>query len=324
MIERYLAAAIQTDFPCPKSRRDMWKNTLRMGQLAEETIDAYEPIGDVRLIAFPEFAHAAPIHDSVDQLIEHLAEPIPNRHTDHLVRICAHYGCYIQSGTFLEVDDGYPGVVFNATALLGPQGVLSVYRKVNPWLPWEIHASPHDFDDYDQPLFPVTETEIGRLGVAICYDWLFPETIREIALQGADVVIRVSAYMDPWGTAEPLDWWTLVNRTRALENMVFVVAANQGASRSHFPPFSWPGGSMVVDFDGRIMAQAEQGGGERVVIAPIDLAQLHYERSRRVGHAMPNHIRSQAYGYLKDPRLAAAARHPITMKDNKERIKNAN
>ena len=45
------------------------------------------------------------------------------------------------------------------------------------------------------------------------------------------------------------------NRTRAIENMAYVVAANQGASLKHYPPYSWPGGSMIVDYDGRILAE---------------------------------------------------------------------
>ena len=98
---------------------------------------------------------------------------------------------------------------------------------------------------YDEPLFPVADTPIGRIGCAICYDWLFPEAIRQLAANGAEILIRVSAYMDPWGATEPMDWWTVVNRCRALENIAFVVAANQGASLQHYPPYSWPGGSQV-------------------------------------------------------------------------------
>ncbi|MHC4751029.1 MAG: nitrilase-related carbon-nitrogen hydrolase, partial [Planctomycetota bacterium] len=98
-----------------------------------------------------------------------------------------------------------------------------------------------------------------KIGTAICYDWLFPEAIRQLSLGGAELLVRISAYMDPWGTAQPLDWWTMVNRVRALENMAYVVAANQSASLQNYPPFSWPGGSMIVDYDGRILAQAEPG-----------------------------------------------------------------
>ena len=63
------------------------------------------------------------------------------------------------------------------------------------------HASPHDIDP-DGDHFPVADTDIGRIGVAICYDWLFPETIRQLAFNGAEVLVRVSAYMDPWGATE--------------------------------------------------------------------------------------------------------------------------
>lgn len=294
----YYAAACQTDFPCPADRSDIASRTARQCQLIEQTISGYEPFFDVRLLAFPEFSHAAPAYPRVEDLHRRLAVPVPNEHTDRYERLCREYGCYVQTGTFLEADDAWPGHVFNTTALVGPGGVLARYRKVNPWIPWEVHTSPHDLlPDYSDDPFPVTETEIGRLGAAICYDWLFPETLRELAFRGAEVLIRVSAYMDPWGTASPMDWWTLINRTRAVENTAYVVAANQGASLANYPPFSWPGGSMVVDYDGRVLAQAEAGGGERVVVAPIDIAALRRERERRIGHDMRGHLRSEVYGY---------------------------
>ncbi len=216
-------------------------------------------------------------------------------------------------------------MVFNTTVLIGPEGVLLKYRKVNPWLPWEVHTSPHDIAEYQEALFPVADTELGKLGVAICYDWLFPEVLRQLTFNGAEVLIRLSAYMDPWGATPPMDWWTLFNRARAAENTAYVVAANQGASLEHYPPFSWPGGSMVVDFDGRILAQADPGPGEKVVVAPIDIAQLRHERERRVGHDMRAHLRSEAYDYLAVPRLARAAEgdHPLETASLRQRISDA-
>ena len=62
----------------------------------------------------------------------------------------------------LEVDPRWPRRVFNTTCLIGPEGILYKYRKVNPWIPYEVHASPHDLDGYDEPLFPVADTPIGR------------------------------------------------------------------------------------------------------------------------------------------------------------------
>ena len=166
---------------------------------------------------------------------------------------------------------------------------------MNPWLPWEVHASPHDLPGYKDELFPVARTEIGNIGCAICYDWLFPEAIRELALGGAELLVRVSAYMDPWGATPPMDWWTVINRSRAIENLAYVVASNQGASLENYPPFSWPGGSMVVDYDGRLLSQADPGPGEKIVVAEVDLGALRRARRERLGHNPLAHLRGEAY-----------------------------
>ncbi|MEM1081725.1 MAG: nitrilase-related carbon-nitrogen hydrolase [Pseudomonadota bacterium] len=291
-----------------------------MCQMAEQTILGYEPFFDVRLLVFPEFAHAVPIHPTADRLLADLAIEVPNEHTEAYARLAAKYGCFIQTGTFLERDPNHPGALFNTTALIGPGGLLAKYRKVNTWIPWEVHTSPHDIPDYAEDPFPVVDTEIGRLGVAICYDWLFPETIRELAFRGAEVLIRVSAYMDPWGATEPMDWWTMVNRTRALENQAYVVAANQGAQLKHYPPFSWPGGSMVVDYDGRILAQASPGPGEQVVVAPIHIDALRAERERRQGHDTRAHYRAEIHRYATQSALPSAAGESISIESLKARI----
>jgi predicted amidohydrolase len=292
---RYYAAACQTDLPNPKGRDDIARQVGHMLALIDRAVLGYAPFAPVRLLAFPEFGHAAPIYPTVGELLDRLAVPVPNEHTDRYRAKARQHGVYVQTATFLERDDRYPGHVFNTTCLIGPDGLLAKYRKTHPWLPWEVHASPHDIPGYAEDMFPVVETEIGRLGVAICYDWLFPEAIRQLALKGAEVLVRVSAYMDPWGATPPMDWWTVVNRCRALENVAYVVAANQGASLEHYPPFSWPGGSMVVDFDGRILAQADPGPGEKIVVGPIDIPSLRAERERRRGHHMLAHLRTEAY-----------------------------
>ena len=298
-IERYLAAACQTDFPNPRTRDEIPQRVGHMLGMVERAVVGYRPFGDVKLLVFPEFGHAAPIYETAAELHDRLAVPIPNEHTERYERKAKEFGVHIQTATFLEKDDRFPGHVFNTTCLIGPDGLRYRYRKVHPWLPWEVHTSPHDLPGYADPLFPVAETELGVLGAAICYDWLFPEAIRELALAGAEVLLRVSAYMDPWGATPPMDWWTVVNRCRALENIAYVVAANQGATLEHYPPFSWPGGSMVLDYDGRLLAQADPGPGDKIVIAPIDIAALRAERSRRSGHHMLGHLRTEAYTHAR-------------------------
>ncbi len=320
-IERYYAACCQTDFASPRSREEIGDRVDRMLEMIDSAVLGYEPFFPVRLVVFPEFAHTPPVYDTPAELSDRLAVRIPNDHTQRYAQRARHHGIYIQTGTFLEVDDKYPGAVFNTTCLIGPDGVLAKYRKTHPWIPWEVHSSPHDIENYDENPFPVVDTEIGKLGVAICYDWLFPEAIRQLALQGAEVLIRVSAYMDPWGTSSPLEWWTIVNRCRALENTAFVVAANQGAKLANYPPFSWPGGSMIVDFDGRILAQAEPGPGERIVVGPIDVPAVRAERERRRGHDMLSHLRNELYsGYGRSIFPRGGISQPLSIDGNNRRI----
>lgn len=292
---RYSAAACQVDLPNPARRDQIADRVSHLLGLIDQTVAGYSPFLPVRLLVFPEFAHAAPVYPTAKELLQHLTVPVPNEHTDRYAEKARELGVYIQTGTFLEEDPAWPGKVFNTTCLIGPEGLLTRYRKVNPWLPWEVHSSPHDLEGYEEELFPVAKTEIGNLGAAICYDWLFPEALRQLTANGAEVLIRVSAYMDPWGATAPMDWWTVVNRCRALENIAYVVAANQAASQKNYPPFSWPGGSMIVDFDGRILAQADPGPVAKVVVAPIDLSSLRHERESRSGHHMLAHLRTQAY-----------------------------
>ena len=120
--------------------------------------------------------------------------------------------------------------------------------------------------------------------------------------------------MDPWGATEPMNWWTIVNRCRALENTAYVVAANQGASLRHYPPYSWPGGSQIVDFDGRMLAEASPGPGERIVVEAIDITALRHERATRRGHHMLAHLRTEAYP------VYAAHRYPPSMHPGAPRV----
>ena len=125
--ELYYAATCQTDFPCPLQREEIAARSRRMCAIAEQTITGYEPFFDVRLLVFPEFAHAAPAYDNVAALRKNLALPVPNEHTEKYARLCQEYGCYIQTGTFIETDPDFPELVFNTTALIGPTGFPPIW-----------------------------------------------------------------------------------------------------------------------------------------------------------------------------------------------------
>src|SRR5687768_13945084 len=121
-IIRYSAAACQTDLVNPLHRRDMRANTDRIVALIDAAVAGSAPFLPVRLVVFPEFAHAAPVFPTVTELLDKLAVPIPNEHTDRLHRKAVEYGIYIQSGSMIEVDPRWPHVVFNTTCLIGPEG----------------------------------------------------------------------------------------------------------------------------------------------------------------------------------------------------------
>ena len=234
---RYGVAACQVAQANPENRQGISRNTDRMLTMIDMAVEGYNPFMDIKFLVFPEFGHAAPIYPTAQGLLAQLTLPVPNEHTERYIAKAKELGVYIQTGSFLEEDPQWPGKVFNTTCLVGPEGILFKYRKVNPWIPFEVHASPHDLEGYTDELFPVAQTPIGNIGVATCYDWLFPEVLRQLAANGAEVLVRISAYMDPWGATPPMDWWTVVNRCRALENMAYVVAANQGAALEQYPPF---------------------------------------------------------------------------------------
>ena len=320
---RYGVAACQVDQPNPANRSQIGRNTARMLEMIDMAVTGYGPFMDIKLVVFPEFGHAAPIYQTARELCEKLTVRVPNEHTERYAAKARELGIYIQTASFLEEDPRWPGKIFNATCLIGPDGILYKYRKVNPWIPWEVHASPHDLEGYEEELFPVAKTEIGNIGVAICYDWVFPEPIRQLAANGAEVLLRVSAYMAPWGATPPMDWWTVVNRCRALENTAYVVAANQGAALERYAPFSWPGGSMVVDYEGRILAQADPGPGEKIVVSSIDIGSLRHERERRQGHLSLAHLRAEAYPMYRRsffPPGRLTGRPEQTVEENQEAI----
>ena len=81
---RYAAAACQTDFPNPVERRQMGGNTDRVLWMIEQALAGAAPFLPIRLVVFPEFAHAAPVFMTTAELLEKLAVEIPNEHTDRI------------------------------------------------------------------------------------------------------------------------------------------------------------------------------------------------------------------------------------------------
>src|SRR5215216_4124043 len=94
---RYSVAACQTDFANPIDRRGMRANTDRILSMIDSAVAGAAPFLPVRLVVFPEFAHAAPVFPTANELIDKLAIQIPNEHTERLEGKAREHGIYIQS-----------------------------------------------------------------------------------------------------------------------------------------------------------------------------------------------------------------------------------
>lgn len=116
----------------------------------------------------------------------------------------------------------------------------------------------------------VADTPFGKLGFAICYDLRFPELFRQLIDKGAEIIVLPSAFTATTGKAH----WEILVRARAIENLCYVIAADQGGY--HLSGRSTYGDSMIVDPWGNILNRLSQGAG--VVIADIDIARMNNTR----------------------------------------------
>ena len=181
----------------------------------------------VDLLAFPEEAligaAACPACLEADgPCDEHLAlaETIPGPATERVARLAAELDMYVVFG-LAEQDREQPRTLYNAAAVVGPDGILGSYRKVHlgspPWVTEGITFTPGR-------ALPVWETRFGPIGVLICYDfWLNPELSRILALKGARLIVNCSAsYAGPGKR----DYFVHTTEVRALENQIYTASAN--------------------------------------------------------------------------------------------------
>lgn len=239
---RYRVAAIQ--FEPILGARD--ENVARLLALTEEAAR-----GGARLIVHPEMATTGYCWYDRDE-IRPVVEPIPGPTTERFAALAREHGCYVVVG-MPEVDPG-TGIFYNSAALVGPEGVVGVYRKTHSYI-----SEPKWAKDGDLGL-PVWDTPLGRIGILICMDADYFEPARLLALQGADVLCFPTNWLDE---KSPSAAWI----ARAFENGCYFVAANRyGLERG----VQFSGGSCVLSPDGSI--QAMLGTGDGVVYGEVDLA----------------------------------------------------
>ena len=194
-----------------------------------------------------------------------------------LGRVASDLGMFIAVNAY-ETDAHFPGLYFQASVVVAPSGdVVLRYRRLN-----SMYApTPHDvwskyLDVYGQDgVFPVARTEIGKLAAIASEEILYPEIARAHALRGAEVFVHCSSEI---GGPIPTNKH-LARRARAFENLAGVVSANTaGIAGTAMPLASADGNSAVIDWQGRVLAEA--GPGETfTAFATLDLGALR--RARR-------------------------------------------
>ena len=211
MKEKVEVAAVQMDI----AWLDPEKNLERMLSFIEKIHSEKE----VDLIVFPELANTGYVKQRDREFgKEYLkkAEKIPGPSTEALGDAAKRFGVYIISG-FCELHPEIPGSVYNSAVMIGPKGeVVGVHHKLH--LPGEEN---HYF--YPGSTTDVYRTDLGTIGMLVCYDSIFPEISRVLALKGAEIICA------PFNRPKRPSYDTLcfIASSRAYENRLYFITCNR-------------------------------------------------------------------------------------------------
>jgi len=192
---------------------------------------------------------------------------------------CRRNRLYIASG--MNEQEGEHG--YNTAVLVGPTGLVGKYRKVHLF---------GDEPDYFQPGnlgFPLFAVGPCRVGMLICFDWIFPEAWRILALRGADLIAHPSNLVLPGlcQSAVPV---------HAVTNRVFVVTANRVGTEGDL---TFTGQSLIAGPDAKVLAEAS-ATGEEVGMAEVDLMRARDKMITPRNHALEDR-RPEEYLLLVQP-----------------------
>lgn len=208
------------------------------------------------LVVLPEtvttgFTPGCPVGELWDRV-----EALPGPLSEEMGRLARSLKAHVVFPTYERGPER--GVVYNSAALLAPSGELvAVYRKTHLFPSERLAAGGWSTPGNE---VVVAETELGSIGLSICYDGDFPELYRVMAIRGAEVCVRPSALL------RSFEVWEMVNRARAYDNHVYMLSCNAlgpDAGGNHFF-----GHSMIVSPISRILALAR--GVEEIVAAELD------------------------------------------------------
>jgi len=210
---------------------------------------------NVRLVLFPELSLSGflPNHPRKEhepwlrigiKTVRQWAETIPGPSTDRLHELSMEHDMVICAGLFEDAGTH----IHNSQVLVGPGGILSVTRKM--------HIPMFEAPFYDGGGAPeVVDTDLGRIGICICFDTVLPESTRMLAVQGAEIVLFPFA-SDPDPKTAPgwIGQNAMLLQTRCKENGFFGLAVNQTGRFEHLGiDQTFPAGGMFIAATGKIL-----------------------------------------------------------------------
>ncbi len=220
-------------------------------------------VPETQLLLLPELHLSSPPPplQERDGYAAEVAVEIPGQLTDSLGKIARASGLWLVPGTVFERGDG--GLIHNTCVALSPEGdLVARYRKVFPWHPHEGCARGDSFVTFEIP-------GVGTIGLSICYDGSFPETCRQLAWMGAEVVLQPSLT-----TTSDRNQEIVMARANAIFNQLYFVSLNAAAPAGL-------GRSAIIDPEGLVRMQA--GDSEELLTDVLDLDAV--TRVRRFGTA---------------------------------------
>lgn len=203
------------------------------------------------LVVLPELALSGYVFESPEEARK-LAQAPAGPEFDGLAELAGRRGSTLVVG-FAENDGG---TLYNSSMLITPEGSRAVYRKIQLFCREKSIFAPGDR--------PPAVVEVGgvRLGMMVCFDWIFPEVARSLALAGADILCHSANLVLPYCQDAMV--------TRCIENRVFAVTANRiGTEDRAGEKLTFTGRSQVVAPNGEILARAGIDT-EEVLLVDID------------------------------------------------------
>lgn len=198
-----------------------------------------------------------------------------------LARLARQHKMWILAGTIplRSADAGRP---YAASLLYDDQGqVVARYDKIHLFdVTVGENAEVYTESDTNTPgaQLVVADTPFGKIGMSVCYDLRFPELYRELARQGAEILVVPSAFTDVTGQAH----WEVLLRARAIENLCYVIAPAQGGY--HVSGRTTYGHSMVIDYWGQIRGQLNKGSGVVLIEPDLDAQRALRQRFPVLSH----------------------------------------